>query len=87
VSAVAGVDATVLRNDRVDENATGGITVKAARPSLLGMLRGAVAQGRFLDRASERYPTVVLGRSRPSGSASPPCAAGPRCRWAAGRSP
>jgi putative ABC transport system permease protein len=61
VSAVAGVDATVLRNDRVDENATGGITVKAARPSLLGVLRGSVAQGRFLDRAGERYPTVVLG--------------------------
>jgi putative ABC transport system permease protein len=61
VSAVAGVDATVLRNDRVDENATGGISVKAARPNLLGVLRGSVAQGRFLDRASERYPTVVLG--------------------------
>jgi putative ABC transport system permease protein len=61
VSAVADLDATVLRNDRVDENATGGITVKAARPNLLGVLRGSVAQGRFLDRSSQRYPTVVLG--------------------------
>jgi putative ABC transport system permease protein len=61
VSAVAAVDATVLRNDRVDENATGGIGVMAARGNLLTVLRGTVAQGRFLDRASERYPTVVLG--------------------------
>ncbi len=61
VSSVADLDATVLRNDRVDQNATGGITVKAARPSLLGVLRGSVAQGRFLDRSSERYPTVVVG--------------------------
>jgi putative ABC transport system permease protein len=61
VSSLADLDATVLRNDRVDENATGGITVKAARPSLLGVLRGTVAQGRFLDRASQRHPTVVLG--------------------------
>jgi putative ABC transport system permease protein len=61
VSSLADLDATVLRNDRVDENATGGIAVKAARPSLLGVLRGTVAQGRFLDRASQRHPTVVLG--------------------------
>jgi putative ABC transport system permease protein len=61
VSSVANLDVTVLRNDRVDENATGGITVKAARPNLLSVLRGSVAQGRFLNAANDRYPVVVLG--------------------------
>jgi putative ABC transport system permease protein len=58
---VANLSATVLRNDRVDPNTTGGITVKAARPSLLGVLRGSVAQGQFLTAANQRYPVVVLG--------------------------
>jgi putative ABC transport system permease protein len=61
VSSVANLPATVLRNDQVDPNATGGITVKAARPSLLGVLRGSVAQGQFLTAANQRYPVVVLG--------------------------
>jgi len=61
VSSVASLPVTVLRNDRVDRNATGGITVKAARPNLLPVLRGSVAQGRFLNAATERYPVVVLG--------------------------
>jgi putative ABC transport system permease protein len=61
VSSVANLSATVLRNDQVDRNATGGITVKAARPSLLGVLRGSVAQGQFLSAANQRYPVVVLG--------------------------
>ncbi len=61
VSSVASVSATVLRNDQVDPNATGGISVKAARPNLLGVLRGNIAQGQFLTTANERYPVVVLG--------------------------
>jgi putative ABC transport system permease protein len=61
VSSVANLPATVLRNDHVDKNATGGITVKAARPNLLGVLRGSVAQGQFLTAANQRYPVVVLG--------------------------
>jgi putative ABC transport system permease protein len=61
VSSVANLSATVLRNDQVDRNATGGITVKAVRPSLLGVLRGSVAQGQFLSAANQRYPVVVLG--------------------------
>jgi putative ABC transport system permease protein len=61
VSSVANLSATVLRNDQVDPNATGGITVKAARPNLLGVLRGSVAQGQFLTAANQRYPAVVLG--------------------------
>jgi putative ABC transport system permease protein len=61
VSSVANVSATVLRNDRVDPDATGGISVKAARLDLLWVLHGSVAQGQFLTAATERYPTVVLG--------------------------
>jgi putative ABC transport system permease protein len=61
VSSVANLSATVLRNDQVDENDTGGITVKAARPNLLRVLRGSVAQGQFLTAANQRYPVVVLG--------------------------
>jgi putative ABC transport system permease protein len=40
---------------------TGGIFVAAADPGLLGTLDGATASGRFLDRATERYPAIVLG--------------------------
>jgi putative ABC transport system permease protein len=61
VSSVASLPASVLRNDQVDPNATGGITVKAARPNLLEALRGSVAQGQFLTSANDRYPVVVLG--------------------------
>jgi putative ABC transport system permease protein len=61
VSSVANLPASVLRNDQVDPNATGGITVKAARPNLLSVLRGGVAQGQFLTAANQRYPVVVLG--------------------------
>ncbi|HEV8163949.1 MAG TPA: ABC transporter permease [Actinomycetota bacterium] len=61
VSSVATVSATVLRNDHVDKDATGGISVKAARLDLLSVLHGSVAQGQFLTAATERYPVVVLG--------------------------
>jgi putative ABC transport system permease protein len=61
VSSVASLSQTVLRNDHVDKNATGGITVKAARLNLLSVLRGSVAQGQFLNAANQRYPAVVLG--------------------------
>jgi len=61
VSSVANLSATVLRNDQVDPDTTGGITVKAARPSLLSVLRGSLAQGQFLTPANQNYPVVVLG--------------------------
>lgn len=61
VSEVAGVDATVRRTDFIDEQETGGIAVKAARPSLIEALAGEMEEGRFLDDATENYPTVVLG--------------------------
>ena len=60
-ASVAAVDATVRRTDRIPAEETGGISVKAADRSLLATLQGALRSGRFLDAASERFPTVVLG--------------------------
>jgi putative ABC transport system permease protein len=53
--------ATVRRSSFVPPEVTGGIYVAAADPGLLGTLGGVTASGRFIDRASERYPAVVLG--------------------------
>jgi len=62
VAAVTAVsDATVRRNPFVDVAETGGIAVLAAEPSVLRTLGGRLASGRFLSRASVRFPTVVLG--------------------------
>jgi putative ABC transport system permease protein len=52
---------TVRRNDLVDPVETGGITVAAADPSLADTVAARVRSGRFLDAATARYPTVVLG--------------------------
>lgn len=61
-AAVTSVSsASVRRNSYVDAAETGGITVEAADPGLLGTLGGRIAAGRFLDAANERYPLVVLG--------------------------
>jgi len=62
VAAMAGVgDATVRRNAYVDEAETGGIGVAATDPALLDTVGGTLHRGRFLDAATARYPTVVLG--------------------------
>ena len=61
VSSVTGVDADVYRTDVVPEDQTGGIKARAADPGLVDVLEGEVAQGRFLDEASSRYPVTVLG--------------------------
>ncbi|HVF03658.1 MAG TPA: ABC transporter permease [Frankiaceae bacterium] len=61
VSATGDVKATVRRTDLIPAAETGGITVRAARTDLLGTIGGTVRTGRFLDAATERYPTVVLG--------------------------
>lgn len=53
--------ATVRRSSYVPANITGGIFVAAVDPELLATLEGTTASGRFVDRASERYPAVVLG--------------------------
>jgi putative ABC transport system permease protein len=60
-SAVASVSATVRRTDHISQSETGGIVVRAADTSLPDTLQATIAQGRFLDGAMARYPTVVLG--------------------------
>jgi putative ABC transport system permease protein len=59
VTTVQG--ATVRRSSYVPAEITGGIFVAAADPELLRTLEGATAAGRFVDRATERYPAIVLG--------------------------
>lgn len=60
-SSITTIDANVLRTDQVGSGETRGISVTAVETSLLDTLGGTVATGRFLDAATERYPTVVLG--------------------------
>jgi putative ABC transport system permease protein len=65
VQEVAATEAisgrTVRRTPYIDENETGGIGLVAADPSLLATTGGTLAHGRFLDAATAKYPTVVLG--------------------------
>jgi putative ABC transport system permease protein len=61
VAATGVVDATVRRTDKIPAAETGGISVLAADPHLLATLGGTVADGTFLNRATARYPAVVLG--------------------------
>lgn len=61
-SAIYTVDgATVRRSAFVDPGDTSGITVYGADPDLPAAVSGTMAEGVFLDRATERFPTVVLG--------------------------
>ena len=60
-AAVGTVDATVRRTDRIPEAETGGIRVVAAEPELLDAVGGTLADGAFINDATARYPTVVLG--------------------------
>jgi len=60
-AGLTGVDATVRRNDHIDERITGGIAVVAADVGVLDAVSGKLAAGRFLDDASSQVPTVVLG--------------------------
>jgi putative ABC transport system permease protein len=61
VSTVATLDASVRRTDLIPESQTGGISVLAVDLDLLDTLRGQVAAGSFLNAATDRYPSVVLG--------------------------
>ena len=49
------------RTDLIDDDVTGGIRVVAADRSTLTATSAELRVGRFLDAASERLPTVVLG--------------------------
>ena len=52
---------TVRRNPYVDEAETGGISVVAADPAVRDALGLTLRRGTFLNAATGRYPTVVLG--------------------------
>jgi putative ABC transport system permease protein len=60
-ASVKMLEHTVRRTDFIDEAETGGIAVAAADPGLLRVLGARLRAGRFLDEATARYPTVVLG--------------------------
>lgn len=60
-AAIGDVQASVYRNDRIDAANTDAITVLAASTDVVSTLEARLARGRFLDRATSRYPTVVLG--------------------------
>ncbi|WP_262059328.1 ABC transporter permease [Streptomyces sp. STR69] len=60
-SAVANTHATVHRSDRVDPSDYAGLTILASEVNLLPAINAEVRSGRFLNAATERFPTAVLG--------------------------
>jgi putative ABC transport system permease protein len=60
-AAVATTDATVRRSDLIPNTETGGLSVVAAETNLVKTLQGHVRDGTFLNDATKRYPSVVLG--------------------------
>ena len=62
VSATARIDVAVRRSDLIPEFETGGLSVVAVGPDLLGVLGGSIASGRFLDTGSSALPVAVLGQ-------------------------
>ncbi|GLW64145.1 ABC transporter permease [Actinomadura rubrobrunea] len=61
VAATGTVDASVRRTDRIPEEITGGIAVRAATVDLPRTLKTGVRTGAWLNAATGRYPGVVLG--------------------------
>ena len=60
-SATTSVAANVYRTDAIAAGETNGLSVVAADVDLLDTLGGTVADGAFLNAATARYPSVVLG--------------------------
>ncbi|PZT75811.1 ABC transporter permease [Streptomyces sp. AC1-42W] len=60
-TASADIDARIRRSDVVPEERTAGVTAQAVRRDLLTTLGGEMSRGVWLDKASERLPTTVLG--------------------------
>ena len=56
---LAGVN--VYRTDQIPAFQTGALAVRACDPALLGTLDGRLRHGGFLNPATARYPTTVLG--------------------------
>jgi len=61
VADVVTLDVTVLRNDYVNPNRTGGIDVVASHLDLLTTLNGTIVEGSWLNEASSSLTNVVLG--------------------------
>ena len=61
VTATTRAEATVRRNDLIPELETSGISVLAADVDLMEVLRADIEYGRFIDEATARVPTMVLG--------------------------
>jgi putative ABC transport system permease protein len=61
VASVGTIDANVYRTDLVPESRSGGISVRVSDTGLLATLGGTLADGRFLDGATDHLPVVVLG--------------------------
>nr|WP_123671022.1 ABC transporter permease [Actinocorallia herbida] len=61
--AASGVvpDANVYRSDRIPEEQSGGLTVRAAHLDLPGTVGARLAAGTWLNAATARYPVTVLG--------------------------
>ena len=61
VTSTASVSGSVYRNELVPQGQTNGITVVAADTNLLHTLSGTVRAGSYFNRATSRFPVVVLG--------------------------
>jgi putative ABC transport system permease protein len=61
VGATGQIDASARRNEKVPANDTSGIKVQAATTDLLEVLHARIGSGSWLNRATGRYPSVVLG--------------------------
>jgi putative ABC transport system permease protein len=66
-SAVANTHATVARSDQIPDDERSGYTVLAGKANLLGSINAHLSSGRFLDPATEKLPTVVLGSAAATG--------------------
>jgi putative ABC transport system permease protein len=60
-ASVEALNANVYRSSHIDPGDTNGITVESAGLNLLSTLHGQLAAGSWLNAATSRYPTVVLG--------------------------
>jgi putative ABC transport system permease protein len=60
-ASITNTGETVRRSEEISVDETGGMAVYAAETNLLETLGATIARGRYLDPASERYQTVVLG--------------------------
>jgi putative ABC transport system permease protein len=61
VTPTAELPGSVFRTDLVPSYLTSGVNLRATDLSLLGTLQGSLAAGSFLNAATNRYPTAVLG--------------------------